>query len=104
MRRLFPLILGANHLLAACAQDVTCYKPDATSRTFNGTVLCNSVDGAVSMCCGWNDTCLRNGLCKTNTEDTSYWRDMCSISSWPETGCLKVCTVCYLVSDFACKG
>ncbi|OJJ07501.1 hypothetical protein ASPVEDRAFT_46799 [Aspergillus versicolor CBS 583.65] len=90
--RLFPVVLGACHLLAASAQDVTCYKPDGTSRTFNGTELCNSVDGSVSMCCGWNDQCLQNGLCKSKLDNKSYWRDMCSISSWPEVGCLKACT------------
>ncbi|KAL5040803.1 hypothetical protein BDW71DRAFT_193068 [Aspergillus fruticulosus] len=92
MQHLFPLVVGTSHLLAASAEDVTCYKPDGTSRTFNGTILCNSVDGAVSMCCGWNDICLQNGLCKVKGSPTSYWRDMCSISSWPDVGCLKACT------------
>jgi hypothetical protein len=97
MRRLFPAVLGASHLLAASADDVTCYKLDGTSRTVDGTKVCNSLDGAVSMCCASSDTCLNNGLCKTAGDSVSYWRDMCSISSWPEVGCLKTCTVCRLV-------
>ncbi|KAL4781974.1 hypothetical protein BJX76DRAFT_369473 [Aspergillus varians] len=92
MRRLFALVLGTSHLLAASAEDVTCYKPDRTSKTFNGTMLCSDVDGAVSMCCGWNDVCLDNGLCKVKGTPSGYWRDMCSISSWPDVGCLNVCT------------
>ncbi|OJJ01398.1 hypothetical protein ASPVEDRAFT_82924 [Aspergillus versicolor CBS 583.65] len=92
MRRLFLAVLGASHLLAASADDVTCYKLDGTSRTVDGTKVCNSLDGAVSMCCASSDTCLNNGLCKTAGDSVSYWRDMCSISSWPEVGCLKICT------------
>jgi hypothetical protein len=98
MRHLF-VILAICRL--ASAQDVTCYRPDGISRTYNGTILCNSVEGAVSMCCGWNDICLQNGLCKVKSEesaDATYWRDMCSVSTWPKVGCLKACTsaVCHL--------
>lgn len=55
------------------------------------------------MCCGPNDICLNNGLCKVKQsqeeEDSgavaTYWRDTCSSYPWPEVGCLKdICTVC----------
>ncbi|KAL2834812.1 hypothetical protein BJY01DRAFT_259393 [Aspergillus pseudoustus] len=99
-RHLLAIALSALSLLlllVSAQEDVTCYKPDGTSHTFDGTVICNSVEGSVSMCCGLNDICLQNGMCKVKVDEdagvnATYWRDGCSISSWPDVGCLKVCT------------
>ena len=56
------------------------------------------------MCCGPQDICLNNGLCKVSPargateEKPTYWRDTCSESEWPEVGCLRgVCTVCFFL-------
>jgi len=80
------------------ADITTCYTPNGTSFGADNAKICNSLDGTVSMCCAQADDCLNNGLCKVAGDESlgiidSYWRDMCSLSSWPEIGCLKACEV-----------
>jgi hypothetical protein len=78
---------------------VTCYRPNGISSTNGDSKSCHSINGAASMCCNEYDECLENGLCKAAADtgvegsNVTYWRDTCSVSNWPEVGCLRVCAV-----------
>lgn len=82
---------------------ITCFIPNGQNSTHSDTQICNSLEGGASMCCGPNDICLNNGLCKARqspddegSSSASYWRDTCSSYPWPEVGCLRdICTVCF---------
>ncbi|KAJ5267474.1 hypothetical protein N7478_003811 [Penicillium angulare] len=92
----FILYLALQLPSLSMADIVTCYTPNGTSFDAENAKICNSLDGTVSMCCAQSDECLNNGLCKIKGDESSgtidtYWRDMCSLSSWPDIGCLKVC-------------
>ncbi|KAL2828182.1 hypothetical protein BDW59DRAFT_159775 [Aspergillus cavernicola] len=94
--RSLAILLSIAQLLST-TEAVTCYRPNGVSSTHNDSKTCQSLNGAASMCCGESDTCLENGICKVSAvsgvqgSNATYWRDTCSVSTWPEVGCLKVC-------------
>lgn len=96
-RILCYLIITLQLLSFSLADTLTCYKPNGDPFTTEDVgKKCNSVDGSTSMCCGKNDTCLANGLCKIEGDDYNdpiYWRDSCSDENWPTESCLWACVV-----------
>lgn len=91
-RLIYLLLITLQLSLLSQADHAPCYSPNGTSYP-DKSKLCNSLDGTVTMCCGQTDTCLFNGLCRIEGYNI-WWRDMCSVRTWPEVGCLKVCEVC----------
>lgn len=93
------MLLTIAQLRSASSGQVTCYRPNGDSSTHDDTRICNTALAGVGMCCGPLDTCLDNGLCKVTAaqgvsdSNPVYWRDTCSLSSWPSVGCLNVCSV-----------
>ncbi|KAH8426574.1 uncharacterized protein LDX57_004311 [Aspergillus melleus] len=93
----FTFLLATIQLASSSSADeTTCYRPNGRRSPNHDAKKCNGVEGAVSMCCAQSDECLKNGLCKVAGDKPSntsaiYWRDTCSLSSWPDVGCLKVC-------------
>lgn len=105
-------------ILALCAlANALCYYPDGRSQTSDEYRECPYLNGTISMCCATNrnipsggnfsegytaDGCLSNGLCKNKAEitnndgstftATTYWREMCSMPDYGNSGCLDVCT------------
>ncbi|KAL2845277.1 hypothetical protein BJY01DRAFT_263677 [Aspergillus pseudoustus] len=99
-----PILLSLAPFLPITSA-VTCYRPNGVSSTHDDSKTCHSINGAVSMCCNENDECLQNGICKVAADagvegsNATYWRDTCSVSNWPEVGCLKVCASGDLAGD-----
>jgi len=105
-------------ILALCAlANALCYYPDGRSQTSDEYRECPYLNGTISMCCATNrnipsggnfsegytaDGCLSNGLCQNKAEitnndgstftATTYWREMCSMPDYGNSGCLDVCT------------
>ena len=86
---LHSLILLYQCSLQAHAASV-CYGQDGNATDDN--VPCDT-SAPSSPCCGQNDTCLFNGLCKVfnPNNNTVYAEGTCSDRTWPSSLCPKLC-------------
>lgn len=93
MWRSLAATVAIAQLFAVSLCSDACYFNNGTQVPTTDSKKC-TLNGVTIMCCGPDDTCLENGLCKVNTKPPSYWRDTCAYSNWTEAGCLNMCTVC----------
>ncbi|KAF1827626.1 uncharacterized protein K489DRAFT_375742 [Dissoconium aciculare CBS 342.82] len=83
--------------IASVRAQSQCYFPDGTPT--DNFVACNSSSSSsndgFSSCCGRNDLCTTNGLCKNaqwDQENNYYWRHACTDPSWKSPNCPNYCT------------
>lgn len=86
-RRAFVLLLA----VAGVSNAQTCYYPNGTAAEGNYPCV---TDAEHSACCGRNDECLTNGLCRPLGADPTsneFWRDSCTDRTWLSDACPKYC-------------
>jgi hypothetical protein len=93
---LYGTLLAAIILREAAA---ACYYRNGTLEAKAGFRPCatDPQDPMSKICCATWDTCHRNGLCQSQSNNR-YYRESCTLSNWESGGCQDLCStdVCYM--------